>query len=82
MLAFLSFTTGLLVGFLIGVILTFKHFRTRWSAIRQDIIQGKDVTSTLLDTISREKGGFVGANKVEDYLKANPGASLQDVIEE
>lgn len=82
MLSLLSFLLGLLIGFLIGTILTFVYFRTRWSTIRAGIIEGKTVTDALVDSIKQEKGGFIIRNSVAEYIKENPEATLQNVIEE
>lgn len=82
MLSLLSLICGFLIGFILGTVLTFIYFRARWSSIKESLKQGETVTNAILDTIKPEKGEFIIRNTIAEYVKENPDATLQDIIEE
>lgn len=71
----INFLFGLLLGFVGGVVTKFLLKRPNTP---NDILD-----EVLADFRPREKGGFVEVNKVEQYLKDNPGEiALGDIIED
>lgn len=71
----LSFLLGLVLGFIGGVVTKFLLKRPHTP---NDILD-----EVLADFRHRPKGGFIEVNKMEQYLKDNPGeVRLGDIIED
>jgi len=71
----ISFLLGLVLGFIGGVVTKFLLKRPNTP---NDIFD-----EVLADFKPKEKGGFVEVNKVEQYLKDNPGEiALGDIIDD
>jgi hypothetical protein len=71
----INFLFGLLLGFIGGVVTKF---------LLKPVNAPKDIIDSVLsDFKPKEKGTFITVNKVEQYLKENPGEiKLGDIIDE
>jgi hypothetical protein len=68
----INFLFGLLLGFIIGVVLK--------TILKPRNLPKDFIDEALAEFKKEDKGEVIVINKVEQYVKDNPGVSLQDVI--
>lgn len=82
----MNFFAGLLLGFIVGCIITFFYFRSRWISIKETIIKEptKEVEQILFEqTMPNKKGEFVVVNHAEVIMRDSEGdISLDKVIQD
>lgn len=80
----MDFLAGLLLGFIIGCILTFRYFRERWLNIKGKIEDGKPVEQALFEqTMPNNKGEFIIQNYADQVMRDAKGdLKLADIIKD